>query len=291
MFEEEISPEELFRQFFGGGMGGGGFGGGPFGGFGMHKKQQCQNTHPATNMDHRRQRLRLQHGRWTWSQSTPNGRRHASTKTSQPREPTASLTDGRITVSLAAASTVHHSSAVITLLRRCTDISKRPLRKHFTIHPETRFHKAQSRLLCQPQRYRRLYAPELERLVRPRRKHLRPKTRNTMRMGKNAETARIPRSARLLEQRSSQVPSRERHGYACLSKAQRLGLPYRLALPLMEMTAAFVCFGSILRVPLSPVACEHFLERADDTFCIAKTYFTFDLIFTISRRYLLKCGR
>lgn len=34
MFEEEISPEELFRQFFGGGMGGG-FGGGPFGGMGM----------------------------------------------------------------------------------------------------------------------------------------------------------------------------------------------------------------------------------------------------------------
>lgn len=35
MFEEEISPEELFRQFFGGGMGGGPFGGGPFGGMGM----------------------------------------------------------------------------------------------------------------------------------------------------------------------------------------------------------------------------------------------------------------
>ncbi|KAF2872613.1 hypothetical protein BDV95DRAFT_570194 [Massariosphaeria phaeospora] len=35
MYEEEISPEELFRQFFGGGMGGGfggGGGGGPFGG-------------------------------------------------------------------------------------------------------------------------------------------------------------------------------------------------------------------------------------------------------------------
>lgn len=26
MFEEEISPEEMFRQFFGGGMGGGPFG-------------------------------------------------------------------------------------------------------------------------------------------------------------------------------------------------------------------------------------------------------------------------
>jgi DnaJ family protein B protein 12 len=38
MFEEEISPEDLFRQFFGGGgMGGGGpfggMGGGPFGMF------------------------------------------------------------------------------------------------------------------------------------------------------------------------------------------------------------------------------------------------------------------
>lgn len=32
MFEEEISPEDLFRQFFGSGMGGG-FGGGPFGMF------------------------------------------------------------------------------------------------------------------------------------------------------------------------------------------------------------------------------------------------------------------
>ncbi|KAF2709290.1 DUF1977-domain-containing protein [Pleomassaria siparia CBS 279.74] len=32
MWEEEISPEEMFRQFFGGGMGGGFGGGGPFGG-------------------------------------------------------------------------------------------------------------------------------------------------------------------------------------------------------------------------------------------------------------------
>ncbi len=35
MFEEEISPEELFRQFFGGGMGGGGGPFGPFGGMGL----------------------------------------------------------------------------------------------------------------------------------------------------------------------------------------------------------------------------------------------------------------
>lgn len=32
MFDDEISPEELFNRFFaGGGFGGGGFGGGPFG--------------------------------------------------------------------------------------------------------------------------------------------------------------------------------------------------------------------------------------------------------------------
>jgi len=233
-------------------MGGGGFGGGPFGGFGMCKSGSVRIPTQQLTCAIRRQRLRLQHGRRTWSQSTPNGRRNASKKTSQPRKPTTSLTYGRITVSPAAASTVHYSSPVITLLRRCTNIPKRSLRKHFTIHPETRFHKAQSRLLRQPQRHRRLHAPELERLVRPRRKHLRPETRNAMRMGKNAETARIPRSARLLEQRSSQVPSRERHGYACLSKAQRLGLPYRLALPLGKMTAAFVLFWlNITRASLS----------------------------------------
>ena len=43
MFEEEISPEELFRQFFGGGMGGGPFGG-PFGGFGTYKHDKIAVT-------------------------------------------------------------------------------------------------------------------------------------------------------------------------------------------------------------------------------------------------------
>ena len=35
MFEEEVTPEELFRQFFSGGVGGG-FGGGPFGTSRLH---------------------------------------------------------------------------------------------------------------------------------------------------------------------------------------------------------------------------------------------------------------
>jgi curved DNA-binding protein CbpA len=227
MFEEEISPEELFRQFFGGGMGGGGFGGGPFGGFGgMYNCESLILPTQQLTRANRRQRLRLQHGRRTWRQSTPNGRWHASKKTTQPRKPTTSLTDGRTTISPAATSTVHHSSAVLTLLRRRTNIPKRPLRKRFTAYPKTRFHKTQSRLLRQPQRHRRLFATELERPVRPRRKRLRPKTRNSMRVGTNTEATGVPRSAGLLEQRSSQVASRGGYGHACVSEAQRLGLSY-----------------------------------------------------------------
>jgi len=233
MFEEEISPEELFRQFFGGGMGGGGFGGGPFGGFGgMYNCDSLILHIQQLTCANRRQRLRLQHGRRTWRQSTPNGRRHASKKTSQPRQPTTCFTDGRTTISTAAAPPVHHSSPVITLLRRRTNIPKRPLRKRFTAHPKTRFHKTESRLLRQPQRHRRLLAPELERSVRPRRKRLRPETRHAMRMGTNIEATGVPRSAGLLEQRSSQVASCGRHGHACVSEAQRLGLSYQLALSL-----------------------------------------------------------
>lgn len=77
MFEEEISPEELFRQFFGGGMGGGGFGGGPFGGFGMYKDRSLTIFIRRLTCDNRRQRFRLQHGRRAWSQSTSDGRRRS----------------------------------------------------------------------------------------------------------------------------------------------------------------------------------------------------------------------
>jgi hypothetical protein len=53
-------------------------------------------------------------------------------------------------------------------------------------------------------------------------------------VGTNIKTTGLPRSARILEQRSSKVASRGRHGYACVSKAQRLGLPYQLALSLKK---------------------------------------------------------
>ena len=48
MFEEELTPEELFRQFFGGGMGAGPFGGTAFGGGGfggMHGTLPGQQFH------------------------------------------------------------------------------------------------------------------------------------------------------------------------------------------------------------------------------------------------------
>jgi hypothetical protein len=205
MFEEEISPEELFRQFFGGGMGGGGFGGGPFGGFGVYKDDSIKIfTHQLTRAN-RRQRLRLQHGRRTWSTSTPNGRRRASKTTTQPREPTTCLTDGRTAISSAATPTIHYSPPVITLLRRRTNIPKRPLRKSRTAHRTPRLRKTQSRLLRQPQRNPRL--PQLERPRQTCREQLRPETRNAVRMGTNAEATRLPRSAGLLEQRSGQVAS------------------------------------------------------------------------------------
>ena len=226
MFEEEISPEELFRQFFGGGMGGGGFGGGPFGGFGAYKGDSLTIFIQQLTRTNRRQRFRLQHGRRTWSQDTPNGRRRSPKKTTQPRKPTTSITYGRTTVSPATASTIHHPSPVITLLRRRTNIPNRSFRKRCTADSKTRHHETQSRLLRQPQRHRRLLAPELERSVQPRRNQLRPKTRDTMRMGKNAQTTSVPRSARLLEQRPGQVASRGRYGYACVQETARLGLPY-----------------------------------------------------------------
>lgn len=47
MFEDEISPEELFRQFFGGGMGGG-FGGGPFGTLNPSHILSMSNTYGST---------------------------------------------------------------------------------------------------------------------------------------------------------------------------------------------------------------------------------------------------
>lgn len=224
MFEEEISPEELFRQFFGGGMGGGGFGGGPFGGFGMYNGGSFKRLAQRLTCANRRQRLRLQHGRWTWSTSTPNGRRCSSKKTTQPRKPTTSITYGRTTISPAAAPTLHHSPPVITLLRRRTNIPKRPLRKSRAAHGTPCLCKTQSRLLRQPQRNPRLQ--QLERPRQTRRKRLRPETRNAVRMGKNAEATRVPRSAGLLQQRSGQVSSCARHAYACLSETEGLGLSY-----------------------------------------------------------------
>jgi DnaJ family protein B protein 12 len=60
MFDDEISPEDLFRQFFGGGggmgMGGGGFGNGGFGMLCLHFPLSPKS--PSTNQLNRRWSLR-----------------------------------------------------------------------------------------------------------------------------------------------------------------------------------------------------------------------------------------
>lgn len=79
MFEEEISPEELFRQFFGGGA----FGGGPMGGFGGTYSSYSLTVQILTCIC--RTKLRIQHGprdprptirRWETASAwpTPEGR-------------------------------------------------------------------------------------------------------------------------------------------------------------------------------------------------------------------------
>ena len=291
MFDEEISPEELFRQFFGGGMGGGGFGGGPFGGFGMYKSGSLAiSARQLTCAIRRRKRLRLQHGRRTWSQSTPNGRRRSSKKTTQPRQPATSLTDGRTAIPPTAAPPVYHSSSIIALLRRRTNIPQCLLRQSSTAHPSPHLYKTQSRLLRQSQRNHWLHGPKLETPRQPRGKSVHPIPRNTMRVGTHAEAARVPRSARLLEQRSGQVASRGRDDHACVCKAYKHGLPYELALCLGNDGGICLCWLIVARSTLASHM-SIFLERADDKFCIAKTYFTFDLILTQPRRHPLKYER
>lgn len=165
MFEEEISPEELFRQFFGGGMGGGAFGG-PFGGFGTYRKSK-ENIYSATDrkINRRRQRLRLQHGRRARRPSTSNGRRRASKKTTQPRQPTSSLTSRRPARPSPPTAPLHRPPPLLHFLRQRPNLPLRALRQPAPApNPAPRLVQTQSRLLRQPQRRHRLLVAQMERL-------------------------------------------------------------------------------------------------------------------------------
>lgn len=84
MFDDEISPEDLFRQFFGGGgmgMGGGGFGG-PFGTSASGDIQKSIANQNNRWWPFRRPRLRLQHGRRSWCTCSSIWRRRTATTTS-----------------------------------------------------------------------------------------------------------------------------------------------------------------------------------------------------------------
>lgn len=95
MFEEEISPEDLFRQFFGGGgMGGGGpfggMGGGPFGMPILSFSQSYQGRMLISNNRRRtlrRPRIRFQHGWRPWCPRPPIRRRCTTATTSTTCRP------------------------------------------------------------------------------------------------------------------------------------------------------------------------------------------------------------
>lgn len=133
MFEEEISPEELFRQFFGGGMGGGGFGG-PFGGFGTSQtsaKEKSRNE--VLTIQHRRsRRLRLQRGRRTWRASTSIRRQQPTTKTSQPRGRRSNVPPRSDTVTSPITHPLHPTAPELSVLRRRHNMAFSPIRQPLT---------------------------------------------------------------------------------------------------------------------------------------------------------------
>jgi hypothetical protein len=202
MFEEEISPEELFRQFFGGGMGGGGFGGGPFGGFGMYQNGGRKLL--------TQQLTRAQQAAETVSSSTWV----ADPESDYTRWAATILEEGHTTI---PTPTVHHPSSVFPLLRRRTNLPKCPLRQpSTTAHTPPHFQKAQSGLLRQPYGNHRLLVSQLARSRQPRREQLCPKTGHAMRMGTIAQTTGLPGSARFLEQRPREVATGRGDDHACV---------------------------------------------------------------------------
>lgn len=168
MFDDEISPEDLFRQFFGGGgmgMGGGGFGG-PFG---MSISGVLQKS--TTNQNNRwwpfrRPRLCLQHGRRPWSTCSSIRRRRTATTTpsSQRSQPTASIPSSISTVSPPATPPLHLPSSLRSLLwQRYTLRSFRTLRTLTAIHPTPHQLWFRSFVLCRPARGSGYFGAEVER--------------------------------------------------------------------------------------------------------------------------------
>jgi curved DNA-binding protein CbpA len=116
MFEEEISPEELFNRFFNGGFGGGGFG--PFGTLASHSFFSCLSESPCLRMLSRRSSVCFQHGGRSRFPGTPVWRAATATKTARSQRSGRSRTVwlGNIPVTTPSYPSIRASSALLSFL-------------------------------------------------------------------------------------------------------------------------------------------------------------------------------
>jgi curved DNA-binding protein CbpA len=152
MFEEEISPEELFRQFFGGGFGGGGFGGTSF----YIYKLLINETNTYNRFRHRT-RLCLQPRRRPWSTRPPIRRRQTKKKAGR-RSRSTSIRLLNPHIPPPSNPPLHLPPPLLSLLQLRTFRTKYALRiPRTTTHTKTRLGKPKSTLLRQPHRSNRLH--------------------------------------------------------------------------------------------------------------------------------------
>ena len=115
-YEDEISPEELFNRFFGGGMGGGG-------GFNFGESSfeywRCDIVADYNRRRRlRRTSIRFQHGWWTRLHSTSHGRWCTTTK-AERSDWRRDFTNGTVrTDSTTALAVAVHSTATLVILHR-----------------------------------------------------------------------------------------------------------------------------------------------------------------------------
>jgi len=146
MFEEEISPEELFRQFFGGGFGGGGFGGASIHIYILLMNKT--NIHPRLR---HRTRFRLQLRGRSRSTRPPIRWWQTKKKTSQRRRsPPICVLNPDLPPS--SNPPLHLAPSFLLILRFHTLRTQHALRRtNTTTYQKTRFRQPESTLLRQSQ--------------------------------------------------------------------------------------------------------------------------------------------
>ena len=162
MFEDEISPEEMFNRFFGGG----GMGGGPFG---KLKTNFGDRRHAYFHIRRFRLRatIRLQSRRWSRLQGTPIWRRPTTTKTTRSQRGSKSSTSERWFSAIKPTPTpdsLRPAPSIIYIFLINPRRTFLPIRVARTpLHHATHNAQIKRRLLSQSDRGGRLQQPEAQR--------------------------------------------------------------------------------------------------------------------------------